>query len=118
MSVRVGINGFGRIGRAVYRLLSDREDLEVVAINDLYDNEQLAYLLRFDTVQGRFDKDVVVLEDELIVDGEHVAMTEERDPKQIPWGTSGSTWWSSRRVCSGTARRSPGISTAVRRRSC
>ena len=56
MTLRVGINGFGRIGRSVFRILSDRDDIEVVAINDLYENEQLAYLLRYDTVMGRFDK--------------------------------------------------------------
>ena len=60
MAVRVGINGFGRIGRSVFRVLSQRDDLEVAAINDLYDNEQLAYLLRFDTVMGNFPKRVEV----------------------------------------------------------
>ncbi len=82
---RVGINGFGRIGRSVFRILSERDDLEVVAINDLYSNEQLAYLLRFDTVQGPFDKQVVVHDDSLEVDGDVVHMTAERDPRQIPW---------------------------------
>ncbi len=86
---RIGINGFGRIGRAVYRLLSARPDLQVVAINDLYDNDQLAYLLRFDTVQGRFDKPVEVHDDALIVGGERVEMTAERDPTQIPWREHG-----------------------------
>ena len=56
MSIRVGINGFGRIGRSVYRILSDRSDVEVVCINDLFDNEQLAYLLKYDTVMRVFPK--------------------------------------------------------------
>ena len=54
MATRIGINGFGRIGRSVFRILAERDDLEVVAINDLYENEQLAYLLRFDTIMGVF----------------------------------------------------------------
>ncbi|MEM9408316.1 MAG: type I glyceraldehyde-3-phosphate dehydrogenase, partial [Acidobacteriota bacterium] len=85
----IGINGFGRIGRSVFRILSERDDLEVVAINDLYDNEQLAYLLRFDTVQGPFETPVVVAEDHLVVGGDRIEMTAERDPAQIPWGDFG-----------------------------
>ena len=86
---RVGINGFGRIGRSVFRILSERDDLEVVAINDLYSNEQLAYLLRFDTVQGPFNREVIVRDDSLVVDGDVVQMTAERDPRQIPWDDFG-----------------------------
>ena len=58
MTIRVGINGFGRIGRTVFRILSDRDDIEVAAINDLYDNAHLAYLLKYDTVMRVFQKDV------------------------------------------------------------
>ena len=83
--MRIGINGFGRIGRSVFRIASRREDLEVVAINDLYDNEQLAYLLRFDTVMGVFKREVTVDEEALYVDGRRVEMTAERDPAEIPW---------------------------------
>ncbi len=86
---RVGINGFGRIGRSVFRILHRHPELEVVAINDLYDNEQLAYLLRFDTVQGPFEGEVAVAEDHIAVDGRRVEMTDERDPAQIPWGEMG-----------------------------
>ena len=88
-AVRIGINGFGRIGRSVFRILSDRSDMTVVAINDLYENEQLAYLLRYDTVMGRFDKRVFVEEDSMIVDGQRIAMTAERDPARIGWGELG-----------------------------
>ena len=58
MAIQVGINGFGRIGRSVFRIISNRDDIEVVAINDLFDNEQLAYLLKYDTVMGIFRKEV------------------------------------------------------------
>jgi glyceraldehyde 3-phosphate dehydrogenase len=85
VSARVGINGFGRIGRSVFRILAERPDLEVVAVNDLYDNEVLAYLLRWDTVMGRFGKEVRVDEDFLCLDGRRIAMTAEKDPAAIPW---------------------------------
>jgi glyceraldehyde 3-phosphate dehydrogenase len=85
MSVRVAINGFGRIGRSVFRILHDRPDITVVAINDLYDNEQLAYLLRYDTVMGHFSGHVTVDATSMTVDGERVAMIEERDPARLPW---------------------------------
>ena len=58
MAVRVGINGFGRIGRSVFRILDGRDDIEVVAINDLYENEQLAYLLKYDSIMGVFEGEV------------------------------------------------------------
>ncbi len=92
---RIGINGFGRIGRSVYRILHQRRggeddvELEVVAINDLYDNEQLAYLLRHDTVMGRFEGEVSVDEESMTVDGHRIEMTAEKDPAAIPWGTLG-----------------------------
>ncbi|MEM9599018.1 MAG: type I glyceraldehyde-3-phosphate dehydrogenase [Acidobacteriota bacterium] len=89
MTVRVGINGFGRIGRSVFRILSDRDDLQVVAINDLYENDQLAYLLRFDTVMGAFDKEVTTDDESMTVAGERIVMTAHRDPAEIPWGDLG-----------------------------
>ena len=89
MSVRLGINGFGRIGRSVFRILSGRDDLEVVAINDLFDNDLLAYLLRHDSVMGRFASEVRVDDDYLYLDGRRIAMTAERDPAEIPWGDLG-----------------------------
>lgn len=85
MRTRVGINGFGRIGRSVFRILAERDDLEVVAINDLYDNQLLAYLLRFDTVMGEFEGEVAADDEKLYVDGRTIAMTAERDPAAIPW---------------------------------
>jgi glyceraldehyde 3-phosphate dehydrogenase len=87
--IRVGINGFGRIGRTVFRILSDRDDIAVAAINDLYDNAHLAYLLKYDTVMRVFEKDVSTDRDTLTVGGRKVLMTEEKDPAKIPWGKLG-----------------------------
>ena len=89
MSVKVGINGFGRIGRSVFRILSNRDDIEVVAINDLFENEQLVYLLKYDSVMRIFDKEVTADDDFMYVDGQKIAMTAEKDPAQIPWGKLG-----------------------------
>jgi glyceraldehyde 3-phosphate dehydrogenase (phosphorylating) len=86
VSVRVGINGFGRIGRSVFRILADRPDVDVAVINDLFDNDHLAYLLKYDTVMGVFPKDVSTDADSMTVDGRKTAMTAEKDPAKIPWG--------------------------------
>jgi len=85
MATRVGINGFGRIGRSVFRILSERDDINVVCINDLFENEQLAYLLKYDTVMGIFNKEVKATDDALHVGDQKVVMTEHRDPAAIPW---------------------------------
>jgi glyceraldehyde 3-phosphate dehydrogenase len=89
MAIRVGINGFGRIGRSVFRILSDRDDMEVVAINDLYENDQLVYLLKYDSVMGNFDKEATADDDFLYVEGKKIIMTAEKDPSKIPWGEMG-----------------------------
>jgi glyceraldehyde 3-phosphate dehydrogenase len=83
--IRVGINGFGRIGRAVFRILSEREDLQVAAINDLYAPKALAYLLKFDTVMGTFERPIAFEDDALVVNGRRVRLTRERDPARLPW---------------------------------
>jgi glyceraldehyde 3-phosphate dehydrogenase len=85
--IRVGINGFGRIGRSVFRILHARPEteLEVVAVNDLFENEQLAYLLEHDSVMGRFAGEVSSDEDSMTVDGRRVAMTAATSPAAIPW---------------------------------
>jgi glyceraldehyde 3-phosphate dehydrogenase len=85
MATLVGINGFGRIGRSVFRILSERDDINVVCINDLFENEQLAYLLKFDTVMGIFKKEVKATEDALFIGDQKVVMTAHRDPAAIPW---------------------------------
>lgn len=89
MTIRIGINGFGRIGRSVFRILAERDDIEVAIINDLYDNDQLAYLLKFDTVMGVFEKEVSADAETMTVAGKTVAMTAFRDPAEIPWGQMG-----------------------------
>ena len=85
MATHVGINGFGRIGRSVFRILSERDDINVVCINDLFENEQLAYLLKYDTVMGIFKKEVTATDDALYAGDQKVVMTEHRDPAAIPW---------------------------------
>jgi glyceraldehyde 3-phosphate dehydrogenase len=90
MTVRVGINGFGRIGRTVFRILADREDVEVVAINDLYDKSQLAYLLKYDTVMGVFEKEVSTDADSMTVGRRRIRMLEEKNPAKIGWGALGA----------------------------
>ncbi len=85
MSLRVAINGFGRIGRAVFRIMNQRDDMEVVAINDLFHPRQLAYLLKYDTVMGQFERPVSWEEGALLVDGKRIRLTAERDPARLPW---------------------------------
>ena len=84
---RVAINGFGRIGRTFFRMAHGNPDFKIVAINDLGDLENLAYLLRYDTAYGRGPYEVAVEGDQLVVNGEKIAFIQERDPKALPWGT-------------------------------
>jgi glyceraldehyde 3-phosphate dehydrogenase len=84
-NLKIGINGFGRIGRLVFRTTVNREDVDVVAINDLLDVEHLAYLLKYDSVHGKFDGSVEVKDGNLVVNGKTVRITSERDPKNIGW---------------------------------
>jgi glyceraldehyde 3-phosphate dehydrogenase len=90
MTTRVGINGFGRIGRAFTRLAADRTDLEVVAVNDITDARTMAHLLAFDSTFGRFGRTVEHTQDSLIIDGRPVAVLSERDPANIDWGKLGA----------------------------
>lgn len=83
--MRVAINGFGRIGRSVFRIINSRDDIDVVAINDLYDNEVLAYLLKYDTVMMGFGQDIRLEDDYLITPNEKVKMLSIKDPNQLPW---------------------------------
>lgn len=84
-TVKIGINGFGRIGRLVFRATVKRPNVEVVAINDLLDVEHLAYLLEYDSVHGKFDGTIEVKDGNLVVDGKTVRITAERDPKNLKW---------------------------------
>ncbi|WP_091425316.1 type I glyceraldehyde-3-phosphate dehydrogenase [Formosa sp. Hel1_31_208] len=87
--MKIGINGFGRIGRIVFRATVKRDDVDVVAINDLLDVEHLAYLLKYDSVHGKFDGTVEVKDGHLVVDGKTVRVTAERDPKNLKWDAVG-----------------------------
>ena len=90
MATRVGINGFGRIGRALTRLAEERADLEVVAVNDIADARTLAHLLEFDSTYGRFGRKVEFDDHTLIVGGRRIAVLSERDPAAIDWGALGA----------------------------
>lgn len=83
---RIAINGLGRIGRAALKVLMDSDDLELVAVNDVADLANIAYLLRYDTVYGRYHRTVTVGDSELVIDGQRVAACQERDPARLPWG--------------------------------
>ena len=83
--MRVAINGFGRIGRAVFRIAESLPDTEIVAINDLFDNEALRYLLNYDTVMGRFPGKVSIENSEMVTSRTRARMLQERDPAQLPW---------------------------------
>ena len=87
MTIKVGINGFGRIGRMAFRAIAKEfTDMQVVAINDLLDADYLAYMLKFDSVHGRFDGDVAVDNGNLIVNGNKIRLTAERNPADLKWG--------------------------------
>lgn len=84
--IKVAINGFGRIGRLAFRKITENDQLEVVAINDLSAPSMLAYLLKYDSVQGTFRKEVGHTENALVIDGREIAVYAERDPHKLPWG--------------------------------
>ena len=86
MSIKIGINGFGRIGRLVFRAAMERDDIDVVLVNDLTDAKTLAHLLKYDSVHGVYKKDIKVDGDNINVDGESFKVSAERDPSNLPWG--------------------------------
>lgn len=89
MATKIGINGFGRIGRSVFRLLRETSDFEVVAVNDLTDAHTLAHLLKYDSVMGPYTRRVESTNDTIIVDGQRVAVSAIKNPAEIPWGKLG-----------------------------
>ncbi len=89
MSVKLGINGFGRIGRMVLRASLKNPDVEVAAINDLTDSATMAYLLKYDSVHGRLDREITAREDSLEIDGKSIAIRSVKDPEKIGWGDLG-----------------------------
>ena len=92
MSIRIGINGFGRIGRLAFRQAMACPDVEVVAINDLIELDYLAYLLRYDSTHRRFPGEINVVDGHLMVNGSHIRVTAERDPRQLRWGEVGADY--------------------------
>ena len=92
MAVKIGINGFGRIGRLVFRAAMERKDIEVVAINDLMEVDYIAYQLRYDSVHGKFAGSVEVKDGHLVVNGKKVRVTAEKDPAQLKWGEVGADY--------------------------
>ncbi|MCT0207616.1 type I glyceraldehyde-3-phosphate dehydrogenase [Synechococcus sp. CS-1332] len=90
MTIRIGINGFGRIGRLVFRIACGRDDIEVVGINDLIDVDYIAYMLRYDSTHGRFGGEVAVDDGALVVNGRRIRISAERDPAALRWGDVGA----------------------------
>ncbi len=90
MAIKVGINGFGRIGRLVFRVMAQKpEKFDVVAINDMFDADMLGYMLKYDSTQGRFPGKVVAKQGMLVVDGKEIPVLAEKDPGKLPWGAKG-----------------------------
>jgi glyceraldehyde 3-phosphate dehydrogenase len=90
MAVKIGINGFGRIGRLAFRAMRGK-DLDIVGINDLFDAPTLAHLLKYDSVHGKYPGDVKAEKDALVVDGKRIPISAERDPAKLPWKERGAT---------------------------
>ncbi|KPK48335.1 MAG: glyceraldehyde-3-phosphate dehydrogenase, partial [Thiotrichales bacterium SG8_50] len=91
MTIKVGINGFGRIGRMAFRAIAkDFPGIEVVAINDLLEPDYLAYMLKYDSVHGNFDGSIAVDGNNLVVNGKKIRLTAERDPANLAWGDVGA----------------------------
>jgi glyceraldehyde 3-phosphate dehydrogenase len=92
MAIKVGINGFGRIGRLVFRAACARKDIEIVGINDLLDANYMSYMLRYDTVHGRFKGTSEVKDGKLVVNGKAIRITAEKDPANLKWGDVGAEY--------------------------
>ena len=90
MAIRVGINGFGRIGRNFFRAAVGRDEVEIVGLNDITDSATLAHLLRYDSVHGRFNGTVEVTDNSIVVDGNEITVLTERDPASLPWKDLGA----------------------------
>ena len=92
MAIKIGINGFGRIGRLVFRAAQERNDIEIVGINDLIDVEYMAYMLRYDTMHGQFKGSVEVKDGKLVVNGKSIRVTAEKDPANLKWNEVGADY--------------------------
>lgn len=89
--IKIGINGFGRIGRLAFRIASQRKDVEIVAINDLLEVGHLAYLLTYDSVHGKYSENIEVNEGDLVINGKKIRVTSEKNPENLKWDTVGAT---------------------------
>jgi len=89
MTIKVGINGFGRIGRLVFRAMMSRKNIQVVGINDLFDADMLAYMLKYDSTQGICPGTITAKGNMILVDGKEVPVCAEKDPAKLPWGKLG-----------------------------
>ena len=90
--IKVGINGFGRIGRLVFRAAQSRSDVQVVGINDLIDVDYIAYMLKYDSTHGRFEGSVEVKDGKLVVNGNEIRVTSEKSPANLKWGDIGADY--------------------------
>ncbi len=90
--MKIGINGFGRIGRLVFRAAIDRSDIEIVGINDLIDADYMAYMLNYDSTHGKFKGTISVDGKDLIVNGKRIRVTAEKDPSNIAWSDIGAEY--------------------------
>src|SRR6478752_3273036 len=90
--IKVGINGFGRIGRLVFRAAAENPNIEVVGINDLIDVDYMAYMLKYDSTQGLFKGTVSVADGKLVVNGKSIRVTAEKDPANLKWGEIGADY--------------------------
>ena len=97
MAIKIGINGFGRIGRLVFRAAVENPNVEVVGINDLFDSKQLAYMLKYDTLHGHFPGTVEAVDGALVVNGKKIRLTAEKDPANLKWNEVGAEY-----VCEST----------------
>ena len=84
--IKIGINGFGRIGRLVFRVAVNKPNIEIVGINDLLDVDYIAYMLKYDSTHGKFDGTVEVKDGKLVVNGSAIRVTSERNPADLKWG--------------------------------
>src|SRR4051812_42094838 len=90
--IKIGINGFGRIGRLVFRAAVNRPNIEIVGINDLIDPDYMAYMLKYDSTHGQFSGDVSVKDGKLVVNGQAIRVTAEKDPANLKWSEVGATY--------------------------
>ncbi len=91
-TIKVGINGFGRIGSLVFNAMMERDNIEVVGINDLINAEYMAYMLKYDSVHGKFDGEVSVEGNDLVVNGKRIRVTAEKDPNNLKWNEVGADY--------------------------